>query len=187
MAGGKKLLGMSQAAFAREMGVTPNAIRDRVKRGSLAEAVLPDGSIDAVAGRVAWFANSNPSRMKKKPPVKRSALFDDAQGAAESTEYDLKVKRMAVDLQAAEINLEKLKRSSIDLDEARRMVRAFARLHRDAMLNFANRYGPAIAAVVSVPASALVAEMDARMRDALNEALDAPVPFDAEAVTVDSE
>lgn len=178
MAGGKKPIGMSQRAFAREMGVTGNAIRDRVKRGSLAEAVLPDGSIDAELGRVLWFANSNPNHMKKTKPVKRSRLAEDAEAAEDASEYNLKVARMKVDLETATINLEKLRRSTVDIEEARRAVRALMRVHRDAMLNFANRFGPAIAAIVGVPAADLVAELDARMRDALNAAADTPIPFE---------
>lgn len=179
MAGRKKTEGISLAAFAREMGVSPNAVRQRVKSGRLAKAVLPDGSIDSVVARVDWFANCNPNQQRRKAPTKTSKLRADAEGAEETSEYDLKVERMQVDLEAAKINLERLKETTVDKEEARRAIRSLMRVFRAAMLNFANRYASDIAAEVEVDAVLLAGVLEEQMRVALAELSKTRAPMDA--------
>lgn len=178
-------LGISVNAFAAAMGVNEKTVRAKIKNGRLAEAVFDDGSLDETHARALWFANSNPARMKGRDLGKKSAIGEAASEAR--SEFNLKLDRMAVDLEAAQINLEKLKGSSVDREEARRAVRAFARLHRDHMLRFASRHGPAIAAELGVDAASLVARLDAQIREALIEAFANPVPFDAVAVTIEDD
>ncbi|MER8394068.1 hypothetical protein NKH10_19450 [Mesorhizobium sp. M1340] len=179
MAGRKKIDGISVAAFAREMGVTPNAVRQRVKSGRLAKAILPDGSVDAVVARVDWFANSNPNQQRRKAPGKTSKLRADAEGAEETSEYDLKVERMQVDLEAAKINLERLKETTVDKEEARRAIRSLMRVFRAAMLNFANRYASDIAAEVEADPVLLAGVLEEQMRAALAELAKTRAPLDA--------
>lgn len=178
-----KRLGISANAFAKKMGVTRGAVVDRVKRGSLADAVLDDGSLDEEMARVLWFSNVNPNKMgvRDKDKPKGSRLAEDAEAA--KSEFQLKLDRMKVDLEAATINLDKLRGSTVDKDAARRAVRQFARNHRDHMLRFAARHGPGIAAELGVDAATLVGLVEARIRDALNEAADNPVPFDDETAS----
>ncbi|TIX06062.1 MAG: hypothetical protein E5V57_07585, partial [Mesorhizobium sp.] len=90
--------------------------------------------------RIATRTNRDGSR--------RPRLRADAEGAEETSEYDLKVERMQVDLEAAKINLERLKETTVDKEEARRAIRSLMRVFRAAMLNFANRYASDIAAEV---------------------------------------
>ncbi|MER9003322.1 hypothetical protein NKI15_06795 [Mesorhizobium sp. M0862] len=179
MGGRKKLDGISLAAFAREMGVTPNAVRQRVQRGSLAGSIFPDGSVDSVAARVQWFANSNPNQQRRKPAAKTSKLREAAEGAEETSEYDLKVERMQVDLEAAKINLERLKETTVDREEARRAIRSLMRVFRAAMLNFANRYASDIAAVVEADPVQLAGTLEEHMRLALAELSKTRAPMEA--------
>lgn len=175
----KNLEGISLAAFAREMGVTPNAVRQRVQRGSLAGAILADGSVDAVKARVQWFANSNPNQQRRKPAAKTSKLREAAEGAQENSEYDLKVERMAVDLEAAKINLERLKEATVDREEARRAIRSLMLVFRAAMLNFANRHASDIAAEVEADPVRLAGALEGYMRVALAELAKTRAPLDA--------
>jgi hypothetical protein len=138
--------------------------------GKLAVRGLPlrdDGNV-LVAAALAWI-QENASQPDGNPVDSQAPSLTEA-----------KVRLILAQAARAEIELGKARGDVIPLETARQTVRVFARLHRDAMLNFANRYGPAIAGVVSVPASILVAEIDARMRDALNEALEVPMPFEAD-------
>lgn len=171
----KKRQGVSVFAFAKAIGVSDNAVRDRIKRGSLADAVFDDGSLDEEKARVLWFANANPNRMRAAKEKKPAAAEQAEQGRSE---FELKLDRMEVDLDAARLNLEKLRGSTVDKEAARRAVRQFARNHRDHMLRFAARHGPAIAADLGVDAAALVSLLEARIRDALVEASENPIPFD---------
>lgn len=179
MSGRKKVEGMSVAAFAREMGVTPNAVRQRVKSGRLAKAIHEDGSVDSILGRVLWFANSNPNQQRRKPATKTSKLRADAEGAEDTSEYDLKVERMQVDLEAAKINLERLKETTVDKEEARRAIRSLMRVFRASMLNFANRYASDIAAEVDADAVLLAGVLETHMRLALAELAKTRAPMDA--------
>ena len=170
--------GISVRAFARQMKVGDNAVRSRIKNGRLADAVLDDGSLDEDLARTLWITNADLSRvrLRDKDKTDKSKLKREAEDGKD--EYDIKLKRMEIALETEQINLEKLKNSTIDLDEAKRAVRTLMRMHRDTMLNFANRHGPAIAAEIGVPAAALVGLLEARIRDALNEGADQPLPFD---------
>lgn len=173
--------GMTVAAFARAMGVSAAAVRDRVKSGRMAEAVLEDGSLDEGTARALWYANTNPNRVKVRAVDKpTSRLAEDARGTGAS-EYNIKVRRMEVDLETAELNLELLRKSTIDRSEALRAVRALMRVHRNVLLNFASRYGAEIAAECGANERQLIGALESRLRTALVEAASQPVPFDVEA------
>lgn len=172
-----KCEGISVRAFAKTMGVDEKAVRQKVKNGRLAEAVLPDGSLDEPVARALWFTNTDTSkqRMRERDKPQAPKLTQDAEEGLK--EYQIKLERMQVALEVEQINLKKLKENTVDLTEAKRAVRSLMRIHRDAMLNFANRYGPAIAAKLGVRPAELVGELDARIRDALVEAANAKLPF----------
>lgn len=178
--------GISVAAFAREVSVTAKAVRDRVKAGRMDGAVFEDGSLDHGLARALWYANTNPNRAKPRAENKpTSKLFDESEEAGAEggkvSEYDLKVRRMKVDLETAEIGLDMLRKSTVDRAEALRAVRALMRVHRNTLLNFASRYGPEIAAECGGDERKLIGALEARMRTALVEAAQQPVPFDEDA------
>ncbi|QKC89991.1 hypothetical protein EB230_17435 [Mesorhizobium sp. NZP2234] len=150
-----------------------------MQRGSLAGSIFPDGSVDSVAARVQWFANSNPNQQRRKVVPKTSKLFKSGEEATENSEYDLKVERMQVDLEAAKINLERLKETTVDREEARRAIRSLMRVFRAAMLNFANRYASDISAVVEADPVQLAGALEEHMRLALAELAKTRAPMDA--------
>lgn len=173
--------GITIADFAREMGVRPQSVRDRVKSGRMARAVLDDGSLDPERARVDWFANTNPNRIKPRAGDKSkpgSALKRDAD-ASNPSEYDLKISLMGVELESKQIALEKLKESTIDRLEAARIVRGLMRMHRNVLVNFASRYGPEIAAECGTDERILIGSIESRLRICLNEAASGTLPFGA--------
>lgn len=165
--------GMSIAAFAREVGVTHRAVTQRIEKGRMAGAVLPDGSLDPEKAREAWINHTDPTKRNGPPP----RAYQDAQEALAGGEYHVKLSKARIELETAEINLAKLKESTIDKADAARAVRSLMRGFRDHMLNFANRHGAAIAAKAGVKPGELTALIEERVRVALAEFADAPNPF----------
>ncbi|MGO8269260.1 hypothetical protein ACC862_24160 [Rhizobium ruizarguesonis] len=180
----RKLIGVSVRDFAESLGVTYEAVMKRTKAGKFSpDAFHEDGSLDEEVARVDWFANTNPNRTQAKPgdrpkPPRKNAAQHGADAEEKRGEFLIKLERAEVALEKERIELANLKRTHMPADEARRAVRTMMRMHRDHMLNFANRHGPAIAAEVGVSAAALVGLLEARIRDALNDAADQPLPFD---------
>ena len=169
--------GIAVYAFAKKMRVSDNAVRSRIKSGRLAEAVFDDGSLNEEIATALWEQNA-PKRRKVDPvpPSQRKAKIA-ARAKEAGNEYAIKLQRMQIALETEKINLEKLKNSTVDREEVRRAARAFGRAHRDAMTNFASRFGAGIAAEAGCDAATLIGLIDARMREALLEAIDIPVPF----------
>jgi hypothetical protein len=180
----RKLIGASAADFAESVGVSYEAVMKRVKAGKFsAEAIHEDGSFDEELARVDWFANTNPNRIQVRPgdlpkPRRKSPADHGKQAEEKRGEYIIKLERAEIALEKERLELANLKRTHMPADEARRAVRTMMRMHRDHMLNFANRHGPAIAAELGVPAGQLVGLLEARIRDALNDAADQPLPFE---------
>lgn len=174
--------GIAVNAFAKSLGVTHKAVADRIKRGSLADAVLDDGSLDEEKARVLWFANMNPNRVRARTKDIEPAPRDGrgtAKSAEESRgEFKVKMEREEIALRKETIQLSILEGSVIKSDDARLATRALMRTYRDGMLNFANRYGAAIAAEFGVPAAAFVGALEAKIREALIEIATTPAPFD---------
>lgn len=169
-----KFEGISRNAFAKKVGVTPAAVRQRIANGRLAGAVLPDGSLDEAEATRLWEENAA-HQMKRK---RKSEEEEEKRGG----EYKIKMRRMEVDLEAAEINLTRLKETTIDREQARLAGRAAMRALRDHMLNFANRYGASIAGELGTDPGTTMGLIDAKMRLALGEVANAQNPFAAEPV-----
>lgn len=150
------------------MGVTPRAVDQKIENGRLLDAVLDDGSLDEVKATKLWKRNTA-HQMKR-----------GSEGAKDRAgEYNMKLRRMAVDIEIAEINLNKLKDSSVDKEEARKAVRALMRVFRAAMLNFANRYSADIAAEIDADPVVLAGVLEEKMRAALGELSKTRAPFEA--------
>ncbi|RFB95572.1 hypothetical protein B5K11_11725 [Rhizobium leguminosarum bv. trifolii] len=70
----------------------------------------------------------------------------------------------------AEMELANLERTHMPAEEARRAVRTLMRIHRDHMLNFASRHGPAMAAELGIAPALLISLLEAKMREAIDAA-----------------
>jgi len=179
MANHKERKGIAVYAFAKKMRVSDNAVRSRIRNGRLAKAVHEDGSLDEELATALW--NREPPARRKHLPVplarRRAAIKEE--GEHGKAEYEIKLERMEVALETEKIQLEKLRQTTVDREDVRQAARAFGRAHRDAMLNFAPRFGPAIAAKIGCDAASLIAALDAGMREALLETVGIPVPFHA--------
>ncbi|AQX30608.1 hypothetical protein [Bartonella schoenbuchensis] len=172
----KNRQGLSIRAFAKKMGVYPNAVVARFKTGKFDEAIYDDGSINEELATVLW--NENPTKQAYivgddgKPRTKTKQ--DSIEGA---NEYEIKLKRMQVALEREKIALEQLRETTVDREEMKKAVSCFARTHRDAMLHFPHRYGARIAAQVDCDTASLIGTIDYYIREALQEAVDIPLPF----------
>lgn len=180
MPGGKsKRLGMSVRGFARKIGVTENAVRTRIKRGKrIAEAVLEDGSLDPDRAETLWFVDLDVEHSPRKGESKKgkgSALREQAGEALDIAR--LKAEREAVDLATAKIKLETLRENSVDREVARKAASSYARMQRDAVLNFAARKGPELAGELGVDIRVMVGALDAAMRELLVDLSEQKVPF----------
>jgi hypothetical protein len=180
----RKLKGVSAADFAKSVGITYEAIMKRVKAGKFSpEAFHDDGSFDEEVARVDFFANTNPNRIQARPgdrpkaPRKNPTQHSDEANEKRS-EFVIKLERAEVALEKEQLELANLKRTHMPADEAKRAVRTLMRAHRDHILNFANRHGPAIAAEIGVAAPLLVGLLESRLREAIDDAADAmKLPF----------
>lgn len=66
----------------------------------------------------------------------------------------------------------------VPAEEARRAMRALARATRDMFLNFPARHGPELAAELGVDPGTLIAALEVRIREALTETANTPMPAD---------
>lgn len=147
----------SKSAFAKRIGVSPSWVSQLVARGL---PLTPDGRKVLVADAIEW--------------LKTNVAQQEVDGTSLA---DAKTRLVMANALRAELALERERGSQISVEEVRAAAREFGRLHRDAMLNFANRFGPAIAAEVGCEDGALIAAISAKMREALQDALTIPTPF----------
>ncbi len=147
----------SQAAFARRLGVTRPRVNALVKSG------LPiEGGKINVADGLRWVsANIAPRR--------------GGANAASQTEIGridlVEARRLKILADTTMVRLQ-ISREARDLVDRRQVglaMSAFSRLIRDKWINFGNRYGQQIAAVVGVEPVHLMAEIDKAVRLQLDE------------------
>ncbi|WP_321336552.1 hypothetical protein [Breoghania sp.] len=163
-----KRAGLSIRAAAKKIGITENALRERIKSGRVVKSILPDGSINAAT----IVEEYNSTLDVSKARANRSAPVPGAVGFAR-----LKQMKLATDLQISRENLARMKGETVSVEEARAEISTFARLHRDGCLNFASRYGGQIAAEIGADAAAAIAAIDKYMRLHLEETATSSVPF----------
>ncbi len=153
----------TQAAFSRRIGVSRQHV------GKLAKSGLPLNEHGDVRVREAlqWIRrNVRPQNGALSPEP------GDAPGLVEA-----RTRLLLAQAAKAELDLKERDGSLIDREGARRATVAFARLYRDALLNFASRQGPALAAEWGVDARVVVAGLDAELRKLLMEISREPMPL----------
>ncbi|ENN91925.1 hypothetical protein [Bartonella bovis] len=168
--------GLSARAFAKKMGVYPNAVIARFKTGKFNEALYDDGSINEELATALW--NENPTKQayvvgddgKLRTKTKQTSI----EGA---NEHKIKLQRMQVALESETIDLEQKKETTLDREEVKRAARNFGRAYRDIMLHFPHRFGARIAAQVECDGASLIGAIDHYIREALQEINKIPVPF----------
>lgn len=150
-----------KASFAKRIGVS----RQYVQKLCAAGLPVDENGNVMVANALAWIgANA------RQPDT---LAVDDVTPSLVEARTRLVVAQAA----KAEAELIKIKGAVIDRQLARLAVVAYARRNRDTILNFPNRYGAEIAAEAGCEPRALIAAIESRLRDALNEMADQPVPF----------
>ncbi|WP_332060817.1 hypothetical protein [Bartonella sp. CB74] len=165
--------GISVRAFAKKMGVSPNAVVSRFKTGKFDEALFADGSVNETVARAIW--NKNPTKRLQSASQPYAKIKQNSMDGA--NEYEIKLKRMQVALESEQIALERLRETTVDREEVKKAAHDFGKAHRDAMLNFPHRFGASIAAQIGCDAASLIGAIDYYMRKALLEAVDIPVPY----------
>lgn len=165
--------GISIREAARRLGLAEGSVRNRIRNGKLAACILPNGKIDPDTFEAEFHNGTDPSKQRgntgkpAKLPPKEVGTF-----AA------MKAAKLAIDLQAAKIDLDVKNGKLVSRDDAARAVRDLMRTFRDNMLNFGARHGPDIADRFEIPVGELVGEIEKKIREQLAEFSDAPNPYD---------
>jgi len=152
----------SKAAFARRIGRSKAYVSKLIGRGL---PLTADGNRVLVEEALTWLDGNVASHES----IAASAKAMDLNAA--------KTQLALIQAERTKFALEIEKGRYVLTEEVKRAARAFGRAHRDAMLGFANRYGASIAARVGCEPALLIGELEARMREALLEAVGIPVPF----------
>jgi len=149
----------TKAAFARRLGCSQSWISQLIKKGL---PLTSDGKLVQIAEALAWV---------------RGNVSSSGDNTDTPNLNDAKMRLVLANAKRAEFALERDRGTYVSRDEVRRAAQAFGRAHRDQMLNFANRFGPGIAAAAGCDAATLIGLIDARMREALLESVGIHVPF----------
>ncbi|ADP71277.1 hypothetical protein Rvan_2049 [Rhodomicrobium vannielii ATCC 17100] len=149
----------TKAAFARRLGCSKAWVSQLIKKGL---PLTSDGKLVPIAEALAWVQGN----------VSSGGTDNDAPNL-----NGAKIRLVLANAKRAEFALERERGTYVSRDEVRRAAQAFGRGHRDQMLNFANRFGPGIAAAAGCDAATLIGLIDARMREALLESVGISVPF----------
>ncbi|WP_336279228.1 hypothetical protein [Bartonella sp. CB175] len=180
---GKKLKdrkGISTNAFAKKMGVHFNAVRSRVEKGYLDEALYPDGSLNEDIATKVWLQISSVDAIAKAKRANPNLITTDSvidQELDQNTISSANLKKKLIDIALAKVELTEKQRTTVKLADVRKAARSFARSHRDAALAFPARYGAEIAAEVSIDPAILIPVLEKFVRSSLTEALNIPEPF----------
>ncbi|TPQ51967.1 hypothetical protein C2U72_05545 [Prosthecomicrobium hirschii] len=158
-------MGLSIGAFAKLVGVSHEAIRKGIKSGRL--VLSSDGTIDEMTQVERWHATRDPSKVRGSRPM--TASTPEASASAVAKFDQLKTAEKALQVQLLQEELRQVKAETVNRDEVRRSLTAFARLIRDKWVNFPNRYGQQIAAEVGCEPKNLMASLDRFVRLQLDE------------------
>lgn len=147
----------SQAAFARRLGVTRSRVNALIKAG------LPiEGRKISVAEGLLWVEANIESR--------RGGANSAA--TTEIGKIDLvEARRLKIlaDTQMVRLQISREARDLVDRRSVALAMAGFSRLIRDKWINFGNRYGQQIAAVVGADPAHVMAEIDKAVRLHLDE------------------
>lgn len=158
----------SKADFARRLNVSRQHVQRLVADG----LPLDQSGAVRVDAALRWVREN--VRAKPGRPEGSTGNAENADlGAA-------KVRLLLAQAEKAEIDIAKSRGELLPSPVASKVVRAFTRVHRDHMLNFANRHGAGIAATIGASAAATIAAIEAAMREHMNELADTPMPFEGE-------
>lgn len=157
---------MTQAQFARTIGVTAGAVSRGLKRGRI--IIGKDGYLDK-SQVTAWFATRNDNQLRahtagRKPNVPSDAQMDDFRELGE-----IKLEKARVELQLQKRELEKSNGELVSRVEVKRAISDFSRLLSSKLTNFPSRYGMEIAAAAGCDARPLIGAMEKFMRAQIEE------------------
>jgi|GEM_PF-6685085 len=151
----------SKAAFARRIGRSKAYVSKLIARGL---PLTDDGKQVLIDEALSWLDGN-------------VASPDDNTGDKAIDLNTAKTRQALAQAKQLEFALEIKKGQYVLAEDVKRAARNFGRAHRDSMLGFANRYGASIAARIGCDPALLIGELEARMREALLEAVGIPVPF----------
>ena len=158
-------MGLSIGDFAKRVGVSHEAVRKGIKSGRV--VLSADGSIEEVTQVERWHATRDPSKIRGGRPMTSST--PEASATAVAKFDQLKTAEKALQVQLLQEELRQVKAETVNRDEVRRSLTAFARLIRDKWVNFPNRYGQQISAEVGCEPKSLMASLDRFVRLQLDE------------------
>lgn len=148
----------TKAAFARRIGRSKPYVTKLISKGL---PLTDDGTLVLVKKALSWIdGNISTGNGKKNTDINTA-----------------KARLVLAQAEMAEFALQREHGRYVLREDVKHAARAFGRAHRDAMLNFANRYGASIAAKVGCNPVLLTNQIEANMRLALTETVGIPVPY----------
>ena len=155
----------AQADFARRVGKSRQWIHALVKRGLPSDA---SGQV-RIAAALQWLSEN--------VPPQHGAEGGERSGESEGL-MAARIRLTSAQAAKAELDLKTQRDRMLDRGDARRIAVAFARLYRDALLNFPARQGPELAAAWGVDPRVVVGDLESALRTMLTELAHEPMPFE---------
>jgi hypothetical protein len=155
---------VTQAAFARRLGISREAVRKRT---------VPAGGPIPVHGTRKLLDVAEADALWESTKSAAGASHTNGNGgAAPVTGSDIaraRLAALAVDLEAKRLALDQRRGALIPRDRATRTAFTFARTIRDAWLAWPARVGPLLAATFDLDAGAVTVALDVHVRQQLAE------------------
>lgn len=157
---------VSVSEFARQAGVSEAAVRKGIRNGRV--RVEPGGGIRLAEGLKQWEQSRDISKVTtgigRRPTVSTSEASDNAEGYGR-----LKTAKLAIELKIQHEEYRQLMGELVERDAIKSALTTYARLLRDKITNFGNRYGANIAAEAGADPKVIMAALDKYMRLQLEE------------------
>ena len=162
---------VSIAEFARRVGVTEAAVRKGVKNGRV--IISPGNKIDATTQMDRWERSRDPSKITTgigKGNMGRPATASTPEASDAAEGYGrLKTANLALDLRIKQEEYRRLTGELVERGAVKSGLTTYARLLRDKMTNFGNRYGAELAAEIGADPKVVMAALEKFMRIQLEE------------------
>ncbi len=165
-------MGISIRAYARHRGVTDTAVHKAIRTGRITPEA--DGSIDADRADGEWARNTEPPKTgTRKQAVKVTANGEPAAPSSVApggtSLLQARTVNEVVKAQTNKVRLARLKGELVDRPQAIAHVFRLARNERDAWLNWPARIASQLAAKLGVTPHVMHVELEAAVRDHLQE------------------
>ena len=169
MAASAKRKGLSEAAFAAEIGMSRTGVQKAKQSGRL--VLFPDGSIDMAASAQRMGRGTDPSKQRGTQPTVRVSDNDERDDELElpaSADFlEVKTFHERRKVEKLEIEIAKRRGELVERASAEALFFDLARQERDAWLGWPARVAATMAAELGLDAKALETVLDHHLREHL--------------------